>query len=79
MNERLRSIMAEVLDLPPAEIEPNMRRGDVESWDSMNHLRLITAIEAEFGATLSMDEIADIQTPAALDRIVSARARTQPA
>lgn len=76
MNERLRTIMAEVLDISPSEIEPDMRRSDVDSWDSMNHLRLITAIEAEFGATLSMEEIADVQTPAALDRIVSARAQT---
>lgn len=79
MNERLRAILAEILDLPASEIRPDMRRSDTESWDSMNHLRLVTAIEAEFGATLTMEEIADAQTPAALERIVEARAHAQPA
>jgi acyl carrier protein len=79
MNERLCAILSEILELPSSEIRPDLRRSDVESWDSLNHLRLVTAIESEFGAKLSMDEIAEVQTPGALERIVTERAHTQPA
>lgn len=74
MNERLRVLMAEMLDLPSADVTPDMRRDEVEAWDSLNHLRLITAIETEFGATFSMDEIAQLQTPRDMQRIIESRA-----
>lgn len=73
MNERLRALIAELLDLPSADVTPDMRRDEVEAWDSLNHLRLITAIETEFGATFSMDEIAQLQTPGDMQRIIDSR------
>jgi acyl carrier protein len=74
MNERLREILSEMLDLSLAEIRLDLRRSDVDAWDSLNHLRLITAVESEFGATFTMDEIAELQTPADLQRIIDERA-----
>lgn len=70
MNERLRVLMAEMLDLPPDEVQLEMRRADTDAWDSLNHLRLITAIESEFDTVFTMDEIAALQTPADLQRII---------
>mgnify|MGYP001142743029 CR=1 FL=1 len=70
MQERLRELIAAVLDLPPQEITPGMQRGEVAGWDSMSHLRLITAIEEEFGVRFTMDEIADLQTPAQLQQAI---------
>lgn len=75
MNDRLRTLMAELLDLPADEIKPDMQRADTEAWDSLNHLRLITAIESEFGSAFTMDEIAALQTPAQLQSIIESRVR----
>jgi acyl carrier protein len=74
MNERLREILSEMLDLPPADIRPDLRRSEVDAWDSLNHLRLITAIESEFSTTFTMDQIADLQTPADLQRVIEEHA-----
>jgi acyl carrier protein len=73
MNERLREMLSEVLDLPPSRITPNLRRADTGSWDSINHLRLITMLETEFGTSFTMDEIASAQTPADLVRVMELR------
>ena len=75
MNERLRVLMAEMLDLPPDEVQLEMRRADTDAWDSLNHLRLITAIESEFDTVFTMDEIAALQTPADLQRIIDSGQR----
>ncbi|SFK83837.1 acyl carrier protein [Nitrosomonas aestuarii] len=32
-------------------------RDDVEEWDSLSHIRLLTAIEAGFGIQFDLDEI----------------------
>ncbi|HET7314096.1 acyl carrier protein [Salinisphaera sp.] len=72
MNEQLRSVIADALDLEPAEVTPELTRGsDAVAWDSMGHLRLITAVEETFDIRLSMDEIEGITTAAELDGCVT--------
>lgn len=37
---------------------------DIEEWDSLNHIRLLTAIEAEFGVQFDIREIEQISSVA---------------
>lgn len=76
MNERLREVLSEVLDLPPSRVTPDLRRTDTGTWDSINHLRLITMLEMEFGASFTMDEIARAQSPADLQQVIELRGAT---
>lgn len=78
MDERLRQLISELLDLPPEDIVPDLRRADTASWDSLNHLRLITAVESQFGASFTMAQIAALQTPAELQSIIDARTIDSP-
>jgi acyl carrier protein len=71
VDPRLRDLIAEILDLDPAQVVAHMRRSDTEAWDSLTHLRLVTAIESAFGAKFTMDEIANLQTPAELQRTLA--------
>jgi acyl carrier protein len=73
MNERLQSLVAGILDLPTLEVTADMRRTDTAAWDSLTHLHLISAVEDEFDTTFTMDEIADLQTPAELQRVIEER------
>ncbi|HEX2459037.1 MAG TPA: acyl carrier protein [Vicinamibacterales bacterium] len=73
MNERLRALIAEILDIRPADIAADMARESTTQWDSLSHLRLITALEDEFGISLTMDEIAAIRTPRQLQAIIDAQ------
>ena len=68
MDERLQVLIAEILDLPLAQVKPDTRRADTDAWDSLAHLRLITAIEAEFRCLFTMEEIANLQTCGELQR-----------
>lgn len=70
MDERLRQLVSELLELPLEAIGPDLRRADTASWDSLNHLRLISAVESEFGAAFTMEEIAALQTPRELQSII---------
>ncbi|MEZ5864808.1 MAG: acyl carrier protein [Geminicoccaceae bacterium] len=74
MNPRLAELIAETLDIPVAKVTPELTRDEHPAWDSLNHLRLVTALEEEFGVQLSMDEIESTTTAAQLDALVAAQA-----
>jgi acyl carrier protein len=58
---RLREILADVLDVDP-QITDDFSRDDESGWDSMAHLRLITAIEQAFAIKFTMKEIEEIRS-----------------
>ncbi len=72
MNPRLAELIAEILDIPVKSVTPELARDEHPSWDSLNHLRLVTAVEETFGVQLSMDEIEGVTTAAQLDALVGA-------
>ena len=58
MNEdKLKEVIGDTFDIDEDDINDQTSNETVEKWDSLNHLRLVTAIESEFGITLTMDEI----------------------
>ena len=61
MSEGIRKIAAEIFGLAAGDIEQAMTPDDIEKWDSLNHLRLITAVESEFDIRLSMSQIRGIE------------------
>lgn len=61
MENRLREILADVLDVDP-RLTDDVRRDDESGWDSMAHLRLITAVEQAFGLKFTMKEIEEIRS-----------------
>ena len=54
---RLREVMAQVLDLPPGEIGPELSTETSSAWTSLNHLMLISQLESEFGVVFSSQEV----------------------
>ena len=66
-------IVAELFDLDPALVDDALTPEDVELWDSMNHLRLVSAVEEEFQIKLSMQEIESIHSLAMLRALVEKR------
>ena len=71
---RLREILSDVLDIDPVQIADDFSRDDESGWDSMAHLRLITAVEQAFGIKLTMKEIEEIRTYGDLRTRVAANA-----
>ena len=74
MNSKLREIVAELFDLDPALVKDELTPEDVELWDSLNHLRLVSAVEEEFQVKLSMKEIESIRSLAVLHELIEQRA-----
>lgn len=59
-EERLREIMAVVFQVPAASIGPETSMDNVETWDSLQHMNLVLALEEEFGVSIPDDDAANI-------------------
>lgn len=71
MEDQLKELMADILDVDEAQITNDFAPDSTDNWDSFNNLRLITAIEEEFDIKLSMDEIGKMTNFGAVKEAVS--------
>jgi acyl carrier protein len=74
VDNRVREIVAEVLDLDPESMWDGMTREEVGAWDSMTHLRLVSALEEAFGIRFTMKEVGEMESFDAVRRKVAERA-----
>jgi acyl carrier protein len=60
IDDRIRAIMAHVLRLPVERIGSDAAIGRVPNWDSTAHMRMMLALEDEFGIVLDADRMVDM-------------------
>lgn len=70
MIDRLRQMLADTLEMRPQDVTGDYGRESSDRWDSLAHLRLITAIEEEFNVVFTMDEIEQISSVATLTHVL---------
>lgn len=61
ISEKIKEIMAGILDISKEEIEDDSAIGDFATWDSLNHLKIISTIEKEYGIRFTPDVLMDIE------------------
>lgn len=55
--EALNQIFCMVFDDDAIQITPDMTANDVDGWDSLSHINLITTIEAKFNIRFTQKEL----------------------
>lgn len=60
--ERLTSIVREILDAPTLELHDGLQASEVEEWTSLNHIRIVSTAEDEFGVRFTAAEIEKLAT-----------------
>jgi acyl carrier protein len=62
LDERLRAVCASVFNLEPSRLGDDASPETIAEWDSLGHLTLVLAVEAEFGVSFEADEIPTLNT-----------------
>jgi len=57
MEERIKQIMADILDLDPRAIDGGATMDTIESWDSQTHINLCLSLEQDFQVSLAVGEM----------------------
>jgi acyl carrier protein len=61
-KEIFEEIICKILLLEKNQIKDNLSREDIEEWDSMTHLVLISDLEQAFDIIFSDDDVVEIKT-----------------
>lgn len=67
---KLESIFLDTFTDAGYQFSSETAREDIDEWDSLNHIRLLTAIESEFGFQFDLDEIEDITNVSTIADII---------
>jgi acyl carrier protein len=60
MNDRIRRVMAQALEVSEESITEETNMDAVESWDSLHHVRLIVLLEREFDISIPDDIVGNM-------------------
>lgn len=73
VSGKVEGVVAEALQLPPAEINDDLTMKDAEAWDSLKHMELIVALETAFDVQLTFEEIVAMQSVREIKRVLAER------
>ena len=78
MNEttvetRVRHIASDTLNIPVDQMTAESSPETIEAWDSVQHLSLVLALEAQFGVQIDPEEIEEMRTIGAITEIIERR------
>ena len=67
---RLDRVFQDVFDDSSIRVNPETTADDIEDWDSLEHITLISAVEREFRMKFKMGEISSMKNVGEMARIV---------
>jgi acyl carrier protein len=68
---RLRGAFSQALAIPEDQVQDTLAYNTLPAWDSVAHMALIGALEAEFGIMLETDDIIALSSYAKAREILS--------
>ena len=71
LADKLTSILRDEFDDPSLVLRPDMTAADVENWDSLTHINLITAIERTWKVRFTTAEVMSLKNVGDLLRLIT--------
>ena len=75
LYERLNEVFRDVFDDDEIEVYPDTTADDIDDWDSLEHITLISAVEREFRMKFKMGEISSMKNVGEMAAIIAERGR----
>jgi len=60
--EQFLLFVANIFDVPVSELSPETQYNSIPQWDSIMQLRLVMEIESEYGISIPIDIVAELDT-----------------
>lgn len=75
VKKRLTAVFRDVFDDDGIELSDSTTADDIEAWDSLEHITLISAVEKEFKMRFTMKEVSGMKNVGEMMNIVAERAK----
>lgn len=70
--ERLNNVFREVFDDDEITVNDATTSADIEDWDSLEHINLVSAVEQEFGIKFTMGQVVTMKNVGEMADIILA-------
>lgn len=60
--EKVKNAFVSAFAVDPATFKIEMMPEDINGWDSLGHLRLVTALQEQFGVEYEVNEVMDMDS-----------------
>ena len=70
MEDRIKQVMASVFEIKVSRIDEKSSPETIATWDSLSHMKLIIALEEEFGIRFNDDEVVELISYALIKSII---------
>ena len=71
--ERINAVFKDFFDDDEIEVDAATTADDIEDWDSLNHITLMSAVEEEFGVRFTMGEVSGMKNVGEMAQIIKDR------
>lgn len=75
VKSRLTAVFRDVFDDDDIELTDDTTADDIDAWDSLEHITLISAVEKEFKMRFTMKEVSGMKNVGEMINIISERAK----
>ena len=72
-DQRLQAVFREFFNDDSLELSDGMTFSDIRGWDSLAHVTLITALEAEFGLKFGVRELMKMKSVGTIRQVLVAK------
>ncbi|MGV6802472.1 MAG: acyl carrier protein [bacterium] len=69
--DKISQLLADILDNESIQLTEKTSADQVEDWDSVNHVRLLIALEREFQFEFDMEELDGLKNVGALADVIN--------
>ena len=73
---KLTALFHDVFDDDTIQVTPELTADDVDEWDSLSHIRLVLAVEKQFGLKFSAAEVGRLKNVGEFVALIEAKATT---
>ena len=70
-ESQIKDVLAKLFKIEPATIDDDSSMDNIEAWDSLNHLKLVLALESAFDVSFTEEESVEILNFALIKEVLS--------
>ena len=71
IHEKILNVVADIFEVPISQINNELSLNSIKQWDSVNHLKLMIALEEEFEIQFTKDDIESMINLSIIESTVS--------
>ncbi|MFQ5671491.1 MAG: acyl carrier protein [Nitrospinales bacterium] len=71
MDDKLRTILAQAIDVDAEELTDESSPDTMPEWDSFAHLNMVASIEQEYGISLTLEEVIEMQSLPKIKEVIA--------